>query len=579
MIDSIQNTNMVNTKPFGDFTTKREYYLTPKIAQDIYDKKDQDSAKKGKKVGIIVASASILATLAVFAVTRGLPKSTYRKLADLIQHLEENVNRRKANGESGPVTSFFNYSLKKLNSFADRAQSVNNFNMYKDIMAKKVMYKTKFTQKIHDNITAFFEKLSLKTVGNSYKNADRKFNGLQNAFGLVNDKILAENPSRVVTINGVSKKASEWVDEIANRQRLLSTNYNDGFGNYARQGRHKFMKKANENLGDKVWEISKNGIEDLKDMKNNVERLKTSKAHQEFIADNILKQPKNQISKDIEASRRLLTHDIKDSFNAGNQILDEISDLIQPNDAEAAKILKQLRANFANYKSLSGSKEADYRKILNSEITENLNTLLKRVQHPSETISYNKETVGKILGHVNEISDVLAKSEKGELQEILTIYKALLPREEYVKLRGQSNNAIKALDKAIKTESDLFFDKLRDLSAGSGTTDILSLFGSIGGVGLGLTMADNKEERTTALLKYGIPIIGTLATSLVLTVSLVSGIKSMLIGTVSGGLMSLLGTSADKKIKQRNRLAEDNKHAETVKAEIEANSVNDNKTV
>ncbi|MBQ8168117.1 hypothetical protein IJZ97_01710 [bacterium] len=570
---------MVNTKPFGDFTTKREYYLTPKIAQDIYDKKDQDSAKKGKKVGIIVASASILATLAVFAVTRGLPKSTYRKLADLIQHLEENVNRRKANGESGPVTSFFNYSLKKLNSFADRAQSVNNFNMYKDIMAKKVMYKTKFTQKIHDNITAFFEKLSLKTVGNSYKNADRKFNGLQNAFGLVNDKILAENPSRVVTINGVSKKASEWVDEIANRQRLLSTNYNDGFGNYARQGRHKFMKKANENLGDKVWEISKNGIEDLKDMKNNVERLKTSKAHQEFIADNILKQPKNQISKDIEASRRLLTHDIKDSFNAGNQILDEISDLIQPNDAEAAKILKQLRANFANYKSLSGSKEADYRKILNSEITENLNTLLKRVQHPSETISYNKETVGKILGHVNEISDVLAKSEKGELQEILTIYKALLPREEYVKLRGQSNNAIKALDKAIKTESDLFFDKLRDLSAGSGTTDILSLFGSIGGVGLGLTMADNKEERTTALLKYGIPIIGTLATSLVLTVSLVSGIKSMLIGTVSGGLMSLLGTSADKKIKQRNRLAEDNKHAETVKAEIEANSVNDNKTV
>ena len=113
-------------------------------------------------------------------------------------------------------------------------------------------------------------------------------------------------------------------------------------------------------------------------------------------------------------------------------------------------------------------------------------------------------------------------------------------------------SSVSSLDKAINTESNLFFDKLRDMSLGSAPTDILSVLGSVGGVGLGLSMADNKEQRTSALLKFGIPVIGSIGTTVALTVGLVSGIKAMMIGLASGAVINRVGTAVDNKRKEKN---------------------------
>ena len=115
---------------------------------------------------------------------------------------------------------------------------------------------------------------------------------------------------------------------------------------------------------------------------------------------------------------------------------------------------------------------------------------------------------------------------------------------------------------------------MRDLALGSAPTDVLSLLGSVAGVGVGLSMADTKEERKSAMLNYGIPIIGSLATSVVLTFGLVSGIKSMLIGLGSGAVMNRIGAALDKRRKAYNKEIEDNKHAENVKAEIQLQNDN-----
>lgn len=74
--------------------------------------------------------------------------------------------------------------------------------------------------------------------------------------------------------------------------------------------------------------------------------------------------------------------------------------------------------------------------------------------------------------------------------------------------------------------------------------------GSVGAVGWYLGKSDNKDEKISASLKYGIPAIGAIATSLVCTAKLIAGTKSLAIGLVSGWLMSKAGSQVDYLRKQ-----------------------------
>ncbi len=568
MINSVQNIKSFEHTPFNDFSKNGEYYLTREVAKDIYKAQKENSEKKGKKVGLIVALSSVAATLGVFLVTRGLPKNTYKYLSNWVQKLEENVARRKQDGKSGPVTSFMKYSLKKVTGWAERSKSLNNYNNYKDLLFKKLMSKSKFTMKIHDKITNFFERLTLKTVNRSYANADSRFAKLFDTFAKTNSDIMMANPARCVTINGVTKTAAQWVEEIMARRAKIQNELKAGFSPAARATRLKTMKAAHVDLGQKVWKETFNGVEDVQKMKDKIMRIKDSPMHQSFIAEDLLAQNKQEILHQVSRSRRAITHDIFDTYKVSENILDNIQFLISPNDAEASKLVKTLRSKLVTYKKLSGSHEQQYRQILNDEIIDIMNTLTKRIKSSSEVFGYSSKMLTQVGDLQDELVGVLTKSEKGELQELLTIYKALLPRDEYLKLRGVAIKAVKSLDGAINTESNLFFDKLRDLSLGSAPTDVLSIVGSVGGVAAGLTMADDRDERISALLKYGIPIIGSLGTTLVLNIGLVSGIKAMLMGTGSGAIINRIGTAIDNKRKEYNKDAEDKKHAEVVKAEI-----------
>ena len=163
----------------------------------------------------------------------------------------------------------------------------------------------------------------------------------------------------------------------------------------------------------------------------------------------------------------------------------------------------------------------------------------------SKEFGYNSEAVNSIASYVAEVEDVIAKSSKGELQEILTIYKKYLPRKEYLKLKSQVESAIKSLDNSIDIETVQYVDKARDLRLGSAPTDVLSIVGTVGAVGYYLNKADGKDEKISASLKYGIPAIGAIATSLYSTARLISGGKSMAFGIVSGMIISKIGEAVD----------------------------------
>ena len=83
------------------------------------------------------------------------------------------------------------------------------------------------------------------------------------------------------------------------------------------------------------------------------------------------------------------------------------------------------------------------------------------------------------------------------------------------------------------------------MKLGSAPTDVLSILAAVGAVGYYLGHAENKDEKTSVSLKYGIPAIGAIATSLYCTARLVSGGKAILFGLLSGWAMNKAGVLVD----------------------------------
>ena len=248
--------------------------------------------------------------------------------------------------------------------------------------------------------------------------------------------------------------------------------------------------------------------------------------------------------KGVGTVRSEITRNIDDNYKEAKELLDGISRCLEPIDKSSHDCLKLLRAKLLLYKKLSGPMEVQFREQVNNEILSGLKIFTETVKNSG--MKYEPKTLETIIEGVQGMEGIFTTANKGEMQEILTIYKELLPKGEYKKLRKQTESVSEALDKAIKTETDDFFDKLRDLKLGSAPTDVMSILISLGSVGLALGLADNKDERTSATLKYGIPAVGGIATALVLTSNLVSGFTGMGLGLLSSLLLNEMGDGVDK---------------------------------
>ena len=233
------------------------------------------------------------------------------------------------------------------------------------------------------------------------------------------------------------------------------------------------------------------------------------------------------------------------TYKATIKAIFNIQKFVNPADTSTNDILRKLRAKLDAYRLLSGDDEIIRRNKLNNEIIEELQKLSLSFNARASKYNYNSETVKSILDYVNSVENIISKSSKGELQEILTAYKSILPRKEYLKLKSKVNSAIKSLDKAIDIETNQYFDKARDLRLGSAPTDVLSILITGGAVGYYLNKSENKDEKCSVAIKYGIPAIGAIATSLYCTARLVAGGKAILFGLISGWLMNKAGEIVD----------------------------------
>lgn len=520
MINQVLSVNTAQTRAFSNFSQpKNGYYINAPFNEE---EKKENNHKLGKTIAI---SALVVGFGTLAVLSGGLNKGT----AKLLNKWKLKLEQKMAKGSR--FKNFYRFTAGKIDTFLAKTESINNFTTLKDVAFQRLMWgkdgSRSFTRKIHEGVTKFFDRISRKTVNSSYSNTYDKFAGLTEYFASVNEKVLSRR--------GNDPKYANIIENINRRIATVNTNLDKGFGINARNERLKEIQKASDGLFEFFWDAS------LSDVRN----FKSKNMWQSFIAEDYLIPAKLQLGNKAGLLRQAITHDINDNYKATIKALDNIQKFVNPSDMSTNDILNCLRNNLNKYKKLSGKEEIVQRNELNKEIITNLRKLGDNFTEMSSKYNYNSDAAKAISKYVSEVENIISKSSKGELQEILTLYKGILPRSEYLKLKAKVNSAIKSLDKSIDIETIQYFDKARDLKLGSAPTDVLSILGAVGAVGYYLNKAESKDDKYSVSLRYGIPAIGAIATSLYCTARLVSGGKAMLFGLLSGWVMNKAGVVVD----------------------------------
>ena len=520
MINQVTSAGSYQNSAFSEFKQpKNGYYLSAPFVEQVNEKKSHTLGKT------LVASALVIGfgTLAV------LSGGANKGFAKFLNKWKANLEKKLAKGTK--FEDLFTFLLNKIRGFQAKTESVNNFTTLKDVAFQRLMWgkngERKFTRRIHQSITNFFDRISRKTVNSYYNKANTKFSELSDHFAVINERLRLENPN--------DPKILAALDEISRRMKVVNSNFSKGFGINARNERYMEIQHACDGLFDFFWDAS------IKDVRN----FKSKNMWQSFIAEDYLIPAKRKLSNKTGILRQSFTHDINDNYKATMKAVSNIQEFVNPADTSTNDVLRSLRENLEKYKKLSGKNESAQRNILNQSIIADLKNLSNKFKASSGKYNYSAESVESISKYIHEVEDIISQTDKGELQEILTIYKRLLPRKEYLRLRSQAESAVKSLDKAIDIETNQYVDKARDLRLGSAPTDVLSILGTVGTVGYFLNKSDNKDEKYSVAIKYGIPAIGAIATSLYCTARLVAGGKALLFGLVSGWLMNKAGVLVD----------------------------------
>lgn len=520
MINQVTSAGSYQNSAFSEFKQpKNGYYLSAPFVEQVNE-------KKSHTLGKTLAASALVIGFGTLAVLSG---GANKGFAKFLNKWKANLEKKLAKGTK--FEDLFTFLLNKIRGFQAKTESVNNFTTLKDVAFQRLMWgkngERKFTRRIHQSITNFFDRISRKTVNSYYNKANTKFSELSDHFAVINERLRLENPN--------DPKILAALDEISRRMKVVNSNFSKGFGINARNERYMEIQHACDGLFDFFWDAS------IKDVRN----FKSKNMWQSFIAEDYLIPAKRKLSNKTGILRQSFTHDINDNYKATMKAVSNIQEFVNPADTSTNDVLRSLRENLEKYKKLSGKNESAQRNILNQSIIADLKNLSNKFKASSGKYNYSAESVESISKYIHEVEDIISQTDKGELQEILTIYKRLLPRKEYLRLRSQAESAVKSLDKAIDIETNQYVDKARDLRLGSAPTDVLSILGTVGTVGYFLNKSDNKDEKYSVAIKYGIPAIGAIATSLYCTARLVAGGKALLFGLVSGWLMNKAGVLVD----------------------------------
>lgn len=486
------------SKPFTE-TQKRE------MAQE-----ENDKEKQKKHTGLKVAAIAISTGFGLLFLSKGLSKNTRLKLRDVIKRIEDKTSSLKKNRNRSKVQDLYYKFLKGVKKTDQYIHGYFNFAPLKDAPAKFIADKHPLTKKIWDGISRTFEKISIKTSKKSYSKTQKHFERFYEELDSIN--------------SGLDKgKAGKLRDKI----KLIKAHYNDAFENEARSQR---LTEAKQDMGDIHMRFYNRTYGHFGQM------LKDKRTYTTFISEEEAAKAKIILNNKVSGLKNKITFRTNDNYMSVKRLLNTVDLALDPTNSESRKVIKNLRESLEAYKKTS-----------NETVKKDL---INRLEELGKHVAENGKLDKSISEDIAEKIKIVSTSTDGEIQQLMIEYKSILAPKEYAKLEKRLNKALNSLDKSTDLETDKLFDKIRDIQIGSAPMDIVGVLGSLVVVGWWLGKAENKDERISAALKYGIPAIGAVAISLYCTIGLVSGGPALLIGLVAGKGINLLGNVIDKKRKE-----------------------------
>jgi len=563
---------MINTIPildskkdniFGEVTKKNspsDYWLqqTQNDSIEIKTTKNDsklklmtpDEAKKTNNMktwGLSIAGTTMLTAAGIFFILKGGPKGLSKNFVKLRNYLENKIQHSKLNKTTHSASNkIYLYMIQKLDSAQQKFEVINNFTTVKDMLFKKLMFNRlsgKYTGKVHTGITKMFERIGRQSVVNAYKKTTSQINETIAVTGLMARKILSKNTSELIEHNGVRLTKAEWLSKLNNMNTEFMTEYEQNFSNTARTRRYLKIKKTAKELENKFNDLR---IFLSKDLVNS------------FMAESAIGKEKLLIKQRVQGYRNGLSYSILDLAKDSDDKIMNLSRTITYKDVEKIDILRNLRRDIKTLTKISEGKiqmtnpdgSLLTKEALRSKILKDMDKFKDSVQESLRTHQIDKDTANTLLEGVKDLRISFIGFRQGKVEDILDIYRKILSPEEFEIIEKSYKTTIKSLDKSINIETEDFVNKVRDLTLGSAPTDIVTIIGSLATLGYYLGKSDNNDERTSVSLKYGIPALATIGTSLYCNAKLYAGSKSLIIGTISGLIVNKIGTYADKKLKQ-----------------------------
>ena len=489
--------------------------------------------KTNNKIGTAVTISALSAVAGAFMMSRGFQKNSSKYLNRVKSYLDKRLAVSSLT-KSSKHSSFYEYFIKKINSFIHKSESINNITSLKDILFMKLMYKTKPTKKIHQSITNYFEKLSRNTVINSYKKAEKDFNRMNAIFDKLDEYILTNYANETVKYERDNVEKTLYTKkELVEKARLYRKTANDILKSFTDKKsmdyRYNYINNVTSTLYSRFWDAS------FKDFWSKNNKFKRKEMWQSFIAAEQIKGDKTELSRIIAIARNALTYTTKDRNEFISDYIKKLDGIIPLNDKDGQKIIKRLEWFANSPEALQENKDI---------FTQELDNLKK---HKIRIIDKNiAKTQEEFKNTYIEIINELTGNTKGEIQDMLSIYYKIAPYE--LDSTGASlavKKAVKSFDKSVDLECVEFFDKVRDLRLGSAPTDVLTILFSFITLSFGLGYTKDKDKQKSIMLKSGIPIVGGITMATLTATKLVSGGKSLAAGIFVGIALNKLGIIAD----------------------------------
>ncbi len=508
-----------------------QFPKTKRIVGEVFSSVNLDiDNKEDRKKAMIVGGTTLVAGLGALLFSKGV-QSFARKGLNKLKDVLEGKLETYSGTDSKKRISFYESSLRRINSFIQKTESINNFNSVKDILFMRLMYKTKPTRKIHKVISEFFEKLSINTVKSSYKKTQKDFDNMYKAFDKLDEHILKSSPDELIEYNGKFKTKRELVEKARDYRESVKMVVGSFMAEPTQQARYKYIKDATSQLYSKFWEESFKGFW-TKDNK-----FKRKEMWQTFIASEQIKGNKTNLAEKVAFARNMLSYTDSEKVSFLSGYVSNLNSLISAGDAEGIEIMKRVEWLAKDPTILKDNKEAllrELNKLEKHNISNGLNSEI------AKTHEEDKNT------NIRLIRNMVNDNATGELQDMLDIYYKLAPFELTKSgAKSTAQKAVKSFDKSVNLEIGELFDKERDLEIGSAPTDILTILFSCGMITYGIGKSKTADEKKSVMLKSGIPIVGAVATSLISATKLVSGGKSIALGIVSGIILNRMGVAAD----------------------------------